>query len=418
MLSSVALLLVVATIGAVLLRRAATGEALNDASAVTVAFGHSVLRDQVTPAVLRGDHKAVRALDRAVHERVLGRPIVRIKVWTPHGRIVYSDARPLIGRSFPVRADMREALVDDSVRADVSDLSLPENRLERGRGRLVEVYMPLRTASGQRVMVEAYHPAGSIDATSSRIWRTFLPVLFALLVALAAAQLPLAWSHTRRSRAEAREREQLAREAESSLHAERGRIATELHEGVVQDLAGVAYALQAAAIAPAGDAPDGDLRGLLHRGADVCRRSMTTLRELLVDLRSVEPAADDLPDSLEALAGSLRARGVEVSVDVRLDAPLPGDAAELVHRAAREALRNVHSDARQVGIVLGAENGEMRLVVEDDGRSAGGDAAEDEGDRHVGLLRLADSLAARGGSLSISSERGVGTRVTASLPRR
>src|SRR3954471_9433463 len=193
--SSVVLLAVVATIGAVLLKRVATGEALQDARAVTVAFSEGVLREHITPAVLDGDPRALRELDGAVRMRVLGRPIVRLKVWSTGGRIAYSDASPLIGRRFPLPGDLREALDDDAVRADVSDLSRPENRFERGRGRLVEVYVPLRLAAGRLVMVEASHPAQAIDAASRRIWHTFLPMLLGLLVALAAAQLPLVWSH-------------------------------------------------------------------------------------------------------------------------------------------------------------------------------------------------------------------------------
>ena len=47
--SSAVLLAVVATIGAVLLKRVATGEALQDARAVTVAFSEGVLREHITP---------------------------------------------------------------------------------------------------------------------------------------------------------------------------------------------------------------------------------------------------------------------------------------------------------------------------------------------------------------------------------
>src|SRR3954465_9996910 len=96
------------------------------------------------------------------------------------GRIVYSDAAPLIGRRFPLPGDLREALDDDAARADVSDLSPPENPLERGRGRVVGESRPRRLAGGRRVIVEAYHPAGSIDAATGRIWRTILPVPVAL----------------------------------------------------------------------------------------------------------------------------------------------------------------------------------------------------------------------------------------------
>jgi two-component system NarL family sensor kinase len=417
-LSSVALLIVVGTIGAIVLRQVATGEALHDARSVTVAFGRGVLSNQVTPEVLHGDPAAIAALDRAVRERVLGNQIVRIKVWTPEGRIVYSDATELIGRRFALPEDLRAAHTDNAVRADVTDLSRPENSFERGRGRLVEVYLPLRVASGARVLVEAYHPAGNIDAASNRIWREFLPVLFALLLALAAVQLPLAWSHTRRRRAEALEREQLAREAERALQAERGRIASELHDGVVQDLAGVAYELQAAAIQAPAAASGGELDGILRRGADVCRDSMTRLRDLLVDLRADDPGNQDLNAAIEALVRPLRARGLEVAVDSQLDETLSRATAEMIHRAARETLRSVHVEARTVRVLLVDGDGDVTLSVEDDGRAMAGEHRHaGRGPAHVALARLADSLAARGGWLSIDSEPGSGTRVTASLPR-
>src|SRR4051812_50214939 len=100
--SSAVLLVVVATAGAVLLKRVATGEALQDARAVTVAYGEGVLREHITPAVLNGDPHALRELDGAVRERVLGRPIVRVKVWSPARRIVYSDAASLIRPRVPL----------------------------------------------------------------------------------------------------------------------------------------------------------------------------------------------------------------------------------------------------------------------------------------------------------------------------
>jgi two-component system, NarL family, sensor kinase len=417
-LSSVALLVVVASIGAVLLRKVATGEALQDARAVTVAFGQGVLREHITAGVLDGDRTAVAALDRAVHERVLGRPIVRVKVWTPDGRIAYSDARALIGQHFPLARDLRETLSDGAVRADVSDLSRPENRFERGQGRLVEVYLPLRLAGGRRVMVEAYHPAASIDAASSRIWRTFLPVPIALLIALAAVQLPLAWSHTRGIRAQAKERERLARQTAHALEVQRGRLAVAVHKGVAQELAGVAYEMQAAAITPPEATAESDLRRLLHRGAVTCLRSMTTLRELLVDPLPGQPATQDLQTAIEVLAGPLRDRGIEVCVEVRVDRPIPDATAELIFRAGRHAVRSIHPRARTVRIALTADQGTVTLVVEDDGRGPDDDEHRRDGDRPASLRALRDTLAARGGSLSITPERGGGTRVTAAVPRR
>jgi two-component system, NarL family, sensor kinase len=417
-LSSVALLVLVAAIGAVTLRHLATAEALRDARSVTVAFSRGMLRNAVTPGVLRGDKAALAALDRRVHETVLGHPIVRLKVWSPSGRIVYSDARGLIGRRFPLPADLRGSMDDNAVRADVSDLSRPENRFERGRGRLVEVYLPLRLAGGQLVMVEAYHPAGEIDAASSRTWRVFLPMILGLLVALAAVQLPLVWTQSRRARADAREREELARDAERALQAERARIATELHGGIVQDLAGVAYALHATAGLPA-DTPDSELRAALAQGADVCRTSMTRMRELLADLRNPHSREQDLHGAIDAVARPLRNAGAEVDVDVHVSRPIEGDMALLIHSAAREILLDLRRQPTvstvRVGLVEHA--GDIVLSVEHNG--AGVDASRDQAGPAPGrrLGSLADRLSARGGSLTVVGSCGRGNRLTATLPQ-
>jgi two-component system, NarL family, sensor kinase len=416
---SIALLAVVATIGAVAFRHYAAREAVHDASALTSAIGRGVIRDGITPAVVAGDPKALAHLDTMVKSRVLGNPIVRVKVWTVSGRVVYSDAASLVGKRFTPDDELREAARTGDVRAEVSDLSRPENHLERGRGKLVEVYLPLTLADGSRVVLEAYHDATSIDASSSRVFGTFTPLLLALLIALAAAQLPLAWFLSRRVRSEERERERLSRRADDAREAERLRIAAELHDGVVQDLAGVAYDLHSAA--GRADAAGGDdLAATLRRASTVCRDSMRALRTLLVDLYPGERRKDGLGASLEVLTRPLAERGVEVSVDVDVDDKLPHDTAEIVYRAAQEALRNVdrHAAARTASVNLHSDNGHLVLVVSDDGR---GMSADDLRARHaaghMGLALLADGVAARGGALTIESEPGAGTSVRLRLPR-
>ena len=419
-LSSLALLVVVGTAGAFALRHVATGEALRDARDLTVAISHAAFRDQITPGVLRGEPAALASLDRAVRDRVLGDQILRIKVWTADGQIVYSDARELIGQRFPLHADLREALADDAVRAEVSDLSKSKNRLERSRGRrLVEVYVPLTLAEGARVLVEAYHPADSIDDASDRIWHTFLPVLLTMLVGLAIAQLPLARFLARRVRSEEQERERLTRHAEDALHRERLRIAAELHDGVVQDLAGVAYELQGAADR-LGRAPgERSVGDVLRRGSAVCRSSMRALRSLLVDLYPSDLEQQGIGPAISTLARPLRDGGVDVAVDIALDRPLTSDAAELVYRAAQETLRNIdrHAAAGNVHLSLRTDDCEVILLVEDDGRGVTeATLSERHAAGHMGLALLDDGATARGGALTVESELGSGTRVMLSLP--
>jgi signal transduction histidine kinase len=241
-----------------------------------------------------------------------------------------------------------------------------------------------------------------------------------VLGALALAQLPLAWFLERRVRADEQERERLTRAGEDALEGERRRIAAELHDGVVQDLAGVAYELQAAADRLPPETQAGDLGAALRRGAGVCRGSMRALRSLLVDLYPSERREQGLDAAVEALARPLRERGVDVAVNMQLDSTLSSTTTELVYRAAQEALRNVdrHAAARTASVAVREDAEGVTLVVEDDGRGMTGDnLREQHAAGHMGLALLADGVAARGGSLSIESEPGTGTRVRVSLPR-
>ena len=69
-------------------------------------------------------------------------------------------------------------------------------------------------------------------------------------------QIPLACSLARRLQLRQREREALLQRALDASEVERRQIASDLHDGVVQDLAGVAYSLSASA-RPAADGADG-----------------------------------------------------------------------------------------------------------------------------------------------------------------
>ena len=71
--------------------------------------------------------------------------------------------------------------------------------------------------------------------------------------------------------------------------------------------------MHAAAKLPA-DASHTDLRGALAVGADVCRTSMTRMRELLVDLRNPKNVVQDLHGAIDAVARPLRDAGIDVIV--------------------------------------------------------------------------------------------------------
>ena len=126
----------VALVGVAASRRLAEAEAVNDAAKTANLFADALVQPAVRETLLTGDPSAVAAMDQVVREHVLDRSIVRVKIWDPTGRILYSDEPALIGQSFPLGAEEKDVLAHPQTRADVSDLTLPENRLERGSGKL------------------------------------------------------------------------------------------------------------------------------------------------------------------------------------------------------------------------------------------------------------------------------------------
>lgn len=133
-----------------LMRHIGTTEATDNAKEVTRIIGRQIVQPHLTDGIFSERPSSIRQLDLVVKRRVLHEPIVRVKIWTRSGRIVYSDRRALIGSRYQLGEDDIQALQTGGVKADVSDLSQPENRFERSEGTLLEVYMGIHAPNGRR----------------------------------------------------------------------------------------------------------------------------------------------------------------------------------------------------------------------------------------------------------------------------
>ncbi|HSB39812.1 MAG TPA: histidine kinase, partial [Gaiellaceae bacterium] len=392
-------------------RRAGEAEAIRDAKDQAQIAAVGSVEPVVTDALVRLDAKAISAVDRVVQERVLtdASRIARVKIWDRSGRVVYSDEPRLIGARYRMTpADLAE-FQDNGVSAEVSDLSKPENRFERPFGRLLEVYLPIHTPSGRPLRYETYYRSSFISTRGSRIFRQFAPVMLGGLVLLALIQLPLAWWLARRVQRGQDEREQLLRRAIEASDVERRRIARDLHDGVVQDLAAVSYSLSAAAEG-APEPYDEQLR----TAAAETRQGIGQLRTLLVEIYPPELHRAGLEAALADLASAARARGIETTVEVDGGA-LGRETEALFFRVAQEALRNVvkHAAAGHVRVDVGRRDGRAALLVADDGRGFD-PVATPEG--HFGLAMLADLVGDSGGELVVDSAPGQGARVSVEVP--
>ena len=407
-------------VGSVLLfRNLGRSEALRDARQFAVLTGQGIVEPALEDDVLASSPGALERLDRIVQERVLGERVVRVKIWDPTGRVVYSDEPRLIGSTYALDDGKREVLRTGSARAELSDLEGPENRFERDQGSLYEVYLPVRTPDGTALLFETYQRGSAVASTGRRIWLPFAGLLLASLVLLWLVQVPLAYRLARNLRRSQREREALLVRAVEASNDERRRIAADLHDGVVQDLAGISYSLAAAAEAPGPQVPPA-LRATLREAAVATRDSMRRIRSLLVEIHPPNLQASGLEAALTDLVAPLPSRGIDVMLDV--DEAALGEETELLfYRAAGEAIRNVehHAGARNLSVEVARANGRARLAVVDDG--AGFTEADRERSRsegHVGLSLLEELASRVDGTLEVRSSPGQGTSFVLEVPER
>jgi signal transduction histidine kinase len=413
--------IVVGAIGVALQRNAARNDAIRDARTLARLAGNGILAPNVNQALLDGDPEQVAKVDRLVRSKILSRDgIVRVKLWDENGYIVYSDLHSLRGRRFDLPEDEKEAFDTGKAAAELTDLTRDENRFDGLSGKLLEVYLPIKSTDNKPLLFELYQRQSSVATTAQKTWLTFAPALIGALLLLQLLQLPLAYRMARTLHDNRQEREALLLRALAASDTERRRIAGDLHDGVVQDLAGTSYALAAAADRIDGQAGP-EVSEALRDGARQTRRSIRQLRSLLVDIYPPDLHRAGLAAALSDLVAPLESRGVQARVDLPPGLRLEPDTEALMFRTAQEALRNViaHSDASHVDVSVLLENSHAGLTIADDGRGFSPEDAEAaREDGHLGLRVLADMAKDAGGRLDIDSEPGRGTRVLLEVPVR
>ncbi|MFN8222834.1 MAG: histidine kinase [Gaiellales bacterium] len=398
------------------IRREGTQESVRDAKVRAQTLARAVVQPALDDGALSGG-AALARLDRLVRESVLGDTVVRVKLWTRDGVVVYSDETQLIGARYPLGEEERDTLRSGHVEAEASELGRRENRFERSYGRLLEVYLPLRAPDGTPVLFETYQRFSAISSESWRLWLAFAPAVLGGLILLWLIQIPLAASLARRMRHAHEAREAALRESVAASERERFAIAADLHDGVVQDLAGVSLTLAAATERLPTDAA-AELRDELADAASTTRTAMRRLRSLIVEIYPSNLERVGLGPALGDLAAPLTRREIAVTLDVS-EARYPPAVEGVVYRAAQEALRNVvaHARASEVVVRVRDDSGRVQLSVEDDGVGISApELAARQREGHMGLRLLTDLVRGAGGALRILPRAGGGTCVELEVP--
>lgn len=416
---SVATLVVLAAGAYLVCARVAEDSALRGARIRAETLADAVAAPLVDARVVAGDPVSVARLGDVMRHNMSTGSIAHIKLWGRDGRVLWSDESPLIGRTFELEEKDAALFASQSTTAEISTLDLEENATERSEGELLEVYTGTRTPEGTPLLFEAYYSTGEMRAQERQILLAILPVALGGLLLFQAAILPLALSLARRVERGELQRSRLLRQSVLTTHRERLRIARDLHDGVVQDLAGLRYALPVVAAHLPDDPAAAAARDTLEQSREILRRDVEALRSLLVDIHPPGLAGAAFRDAVEDLAERTRRAGPTVEIRMPEHPDWSVDVARVGYRVIQEALRNVvsHADAHHVRVEVVRDHPVLVVSVADDGRGlAPAVTVDGPAEGHVGLPLLRDHLEDLGGSLTIGPGAGGGTVLVARVP--
>lgn len=397
--------------------RAASDQAIQEARRTNDVLARSVAKPDLPRGLVEGRVGAIDRFDRRVLKRLLVGQVRHVNILDAEGTIIYSDRAELLGTLVALDSDQRRVLAEGGTGSAFA--ANPDAEVADGSGggtdEMVQIYTRIRAPENKLLLFAAYYSLDDIQSRRQEIigsfrWITIGPlVLLILLVTLMLRFL------TGQLTSAAHERERLLRSAIDASDAERRRIARDLHDGVVQDLAGTAFSITA--LARDRTTTEGP-RATLQTAASSLRDSLTALRSLVAEIHPPELNSDGLAAALDDLIAPAGPAGIQASVSVEGAETASDDHAALVWRVAQEAVRNAlrHSGASTLAVTVRGDGDRVVLEVVDDG--VGFTPGEVRNPHSYGLRGLRTLVADCGGELGVRSSPGEGTTVRMEVDAR
>ena len=209
-------------------------------------------------------------------------------------------------------------------------------------------------------------------------------------------------------------------ERQGAILAERDRIAREMHDSLAQVLG--ATHLRLRAIGGRAELADHSRTlGEIAEIADMAEEAYRDVREAILGLRESSHVRG-LTESLRAyLAKYSHQSGVQATLQTSIDDPDLSAKVEIqLIRVIQEALTNVRKHARATTAVVRIEpeegDGFVSIVISDNGRGFDVGGALMDRDAGFGLHTMRERMELVGGTLTVESAPGAGTRVIARVP--
>ena len=384
---------------------------------------------------------AQEALSAVLRGKALGQNVAAIKIWSAPGTIVYSDRQEVIGQTYPITDNLRQAF-EGFVIAEFDDLNDEENEYERSLGKkFLEIYAPVREAGSERIIAvaEFYETHDRLRAEMTNLgmqsWVVFGSLSIAMIallsgVTLRQQRMGLEKQVVQLSRLLAENRELQCR-VQNAQHrmAEINeqflrRVSADLHDAPAQLIGFALLRLDALSPQPEECVPAGHATGSYRpsarsseleaiRGALI--ESLKEIRDISAGLTLPELVDLSLAEAL-GMAASRHARRTGTAVDCDIG-DLPSDLGlsmkTCLYRCAQEALNNAFRHAAGRGQALRAhgKNGLLQMVVSDYG-PAPGFVTPTSRSRKLGLAGLRDRVESLGGTFGFQSHPGQGSRLT------
>jgi signal transduction histidine kinase len=197
--------------------------------------------------------------------------------------------------------------------------------------------------------------------------------------------------------------------------AERNRLARNLHDSVSQTVFSMTLTAEAARILFDRDAARAAAE--LDKLQALARSALSEMRSLVFELRPTAVTEQGLIPALRHHIVELeRQYGLVVALQVEGEPHLTDLEAQRLFRVIQEALNNVVKHARtdRASVALQFETMRVLVRIEDEGQGFAPEGAEAEG-QGIGLSTMRERVEMLGGTLTIDSSPGAGTRVTVEL---
>ena len=257
--------------------------------------------------------------------------IVRFKVYSPTGVVLWSDDKRLVGKSFADNPELRQALRGQVV-ADVSTLDKAENVFEHGAlDRAVEVYVPIFSDTGELLGVfETYKRA---DALYRDLRQARIIVLLGALSGALLLYLSLFWMVRQAARKIQEQQGNLVQMQAELIASQRlaaiGEMAAAVAHGIGNPLSAIRALAQVAVLESESAAGSGmqNVKTRLQNIVGQVDRVQKRMQGLLNLAKPVEPfpVMVDVNKLLRDIVDGLRPQFDQAGVvaQVKLDAALP-----------------------------------------------------------------------------------------------